>query len=949
MIKIISWNVAGLSSKLDDSDFINYVSTQDIFILLETWIGPFHDLQKYFPTYKIFNCEGTRLNKFGRLSGGIIVGIRETLNEYVTYKRTNSSQFITLRIKKEKTGLDRDVMIIGAYIQPKDSNFYRQNNETHPFDKLQDIIIETKAHSDDEIDFLIIGDMNARLGAMQDYSPESTDEPGILSEYKDTFSIPRQSCDNIHNEFGVLLQQLLIVNHIHTLNGRAGEDTRGELTYISDSTEGGSVVDLCCVSTKLYDSLKNFKVGCRMESDHMPIEVQIPIRITPEKINRETNLRKRESFKWKTEKEEAFLSNLENELTTKKIQEIRVLLETGDVNQSMQTLNDLMKNVGKDMKTTTNITSIGKKYQPPYFDKECKDLKKEQSRLLNKFRKERSGELLSLFKEKKKEFRKLRKRKKAKENENNRMELKTLPKGNMWTYFKKKRRGGGIPKSISSEEISDYFEGLLNSKTEEKREQVNTPHVGQEDTTIEQCVACDMDNGEILNSLITEAEISLIIKHLPNNKASGIDGIPNEFLARLFDRFPSIIVKLFNNIMYSGELPMEWQEAIIFPLHKSGEKGDVNNYRGISLLCTLAKVFTSVLNKRITKWMAHSGKNIESQAGFIKNYRTVDNIFNLRGIVEKYTSQKKGKAYTLFIDFAKAFDSIDREKLFQRIHELGIHGRILKVIQMLYSNTQSCVWTSEGLGRTFSSNMGVRQGDSLSPTLFLIYINELEKELREVGRDGIYTTAEGEEIYMLLFADDICIPAESKIALQRKINQVDNFCKRWDLKINLGKTKVIKHRKGGKIKNSDKWYLGSGPSKQEIAVTNSYKYLGIYFTTELSMRQATIQLGLQGTKALNFVKYLIVKHKYIPFDTACRLFDALVLPVLLYGCEIWGYEEHNSIERVQLTFCKFFLGVNKRTSNMAVLGECGRFPLYASYHTRCIKYWVEIQEMPAHR
>ena len=321
----------------------------------------------------------------------------------------------------------------------------------------------------------------------------------------------------------------------------------------------------------------------------------------------------------------------------------------------------------------------------------------------------------------------------------------------------------------------------------------------------------------------------------------------------------------------------------------------------------------------------------------------------MRGIVEKYTSQKKGKAYTLFIDFAKAFDSIDREKLFQRIHELGIHGRILKVIQMLYSNTQSCVWTSEGLGRTFSSNMGVRQGDSLSPTLFLIYINELEKELREVGRDGIYTTAEGEEIYMLLFADDICIPAESKIALQRKINQVDNFCKRWDLKINLGKTKVIKHRKGGKIKNSDKWYLGSGPSKQEIAVTNSYKYLGIYFTTELSMRQATIQLGLQGTKALNFVKYLIVKHKYIPFDTACRLFDALVLPVLLYGCEIWGYEEHDNIERVQLTFCKFFLGVNKRTSNMAVLGECGRLPLYASYHTRCIKYWVEIQEMPAHR
>ena len=250
----------------------------------------------------------------------------------------------------------------------------------------------------------------------------------------------------------------------------------------------------------------------------------------------------------------------------------------------------------------------------------------------------------------------------------------------------------------------------------------------------------------------------------------------------------------------------------------------------------------------------------------------------------------------MFIDFANAFDSIDREKLFQRVHELGIHGRILKVIQAIYSNTQACVWTSQGLGRTFNCDTGVRQGDSLSPTLFLIYINELEKEIRRIGRDCIQTIPHGEEIYMLLFADDICIPAESKIALQRKINQVDNFCKQWDLKINLEKTKVIIHRKGGRPKNSDKWFLGTGESKQEIKLTSTYKYLGIHFTTELSMRQATAQLALQGMKALNFLKYLIIKHKYTPFNTACRLFDALVVPVLLYGCEIWGYEKQENIE-----------------------------------------------------
>ena len=942
--------MAGVLNKQDDREFLEYVSTHDIFILVETWLGKYHDLHKYFPTHKLYNCEGTRLNKFGRLSGGILVGVRDTVIDYVDYKQRDSKQFVTLKIKKQRLGLDRDIVLIGTYIQPKDSKFYYKNRDIQPFDELQEMIIEIKAQMDDEeIDFLILGDMNARLGTLQDFNNDATDDPDILADLNDSFNIPRQTCDKESNEFGILLQEFLITNHIHVLNGRSGEDIDGELTFISDSGEGGSVIDVCCASTKLYHILRNFRIACRTESDHLPVEVQIPIKTTPIKNSKEVDLRKRMVFKWKPEKEAIFITKLNNQKSVEKFQQIDTLLEEGVVNESIHALNEHIRKVGKDMEIKSCDKNTALQHQPPYFDKECKDLKKEKSRLLNRFRKDRSKELLAELREKKKEFRKLRKKKKSEENKKSMEELKTLPKENMWVHFKKKKQGGGVPKSISSTEISEYFENLLNNKTIGNMTQLENSNEMLENRMVEICEACSSDNDEILNTAITEEEVRTVIKHLPKNKACGIDGIPNEFLIHTFEQFPHIVVKLFNNIMETGEIPIAWQEAVIFPLHKSGQKNDVNNYRGISLLCTLAKVFTAVLNKRISKWMAYFDKNIESQAGFRKKYKTTDNIFNLRGLVEKYLSQRGGKVYTLFIDFAKAFDSIDRKKLFQRVHELGIHGRIYKVIQAIYSNTTACVWTSEGLGRTFGCDTGVRQGDSLSPTLFLIYINELEKELRKVGKDGIHTIPGGEEIYMLLFADDICIPAESKIALQRKINHVDSFCKKWHLNINLGKTKVIVHRKGGRIKQNEKWYLGSGQDKQEIATTNKYKYLGIYFTTELSMRQTTSHLAVQATKALNFLKYLIIKHKYIPFDTACRLFDALVLPVLLYGCETWGYEKQESIERVQIAFLKFFLGVKKRTNNMAVLGECGRFPLYISYHTRCIKYWLEIQEMPEHR
>ena len=138
----------------------------------------------------------------------------------------------------------------------------------------------------------------------------------------------------------------------------------------------------------------------------------------------------------------------------------------------------------------------------------------------------------------------------------------------------------------------------------------------------------------------------------------------------------------------------------------------------------MAKIFTSILNKRIVTWIETHKKNIEAQAGFTRKYKTIDNIYSLEGMIEKYLTRKGQRFYTLFVDFAKAFDSIDREKLFYRIHRLGIHGNMLRIIQNLYNNTQACVWTHSGLGDLFNCTTGVRQGNSLSPTLFLIYINE---------------------------------------------------------------------------------------------------------------------------------------------------------------------------------------------------------------------------------
>ena len=121
-----------------------------------------------------------------------------------------------------------------------------------------------------------------------------------------------------------------------------------------------------------------------------------------------------------------------------------------------------------------------------------------------------------------------------------------------------------------------------------------------------------------------------------------------------------IMVKLFNVIFDSGLFPDTWTKGIIIPIHKHGPKDNPENYRGITLLPIFSKIYISVINKRITNWADENDKINEAQAGFRAGYSTIDNIFTLYATIQKYTSKRKGKLYVAFLDFKKAFDSVDR-------------------------------------------------------------------------------------------------------------------------------------------------------------------------------------------------------------------------------------------------------------------------------------------------
>ena len=240
-----------------------------------------------------------------------------------------------------------------------------------------------------------------------------------------------------------------------------------------------------------------------------------------------------------------------------------------------------------------------------------------------------------------------------------------------------------------------------------------------------------------INEDISLAEVLTARNKLKNKKACGIDNIINEFIKNCPDNVLALFCKLFNLVLNTGLIPSEWNVGFIIPLYKNkGMANDPNNYRGITLLCSIGKLFTSIINTRLTDFINNIGLLGEDQAGFRAGYSTTDHIFTLSCIIDIYLQNKK-RVYCAFVDYKKAFDLVNRSALWSKLIGNGINGKVINVIFNLYKNAKSCVKVNNNIIPLFNCNMGVRQGENLSPLLFAIFLNDLESTLRKDNVQGL--------------------------------------------------------------------------------------------------------------------------------------------------------------------------------------------------------------------
>jgi hypothetical protein len=740
---------------------------------------------------------------------------------------------------------------------------------------------------------------------------------------------PRTSEDKNRNKFGDHLMDFCKIFDLAILNGMCHGDEDGKYTFISPT--GSSVIDYVLLSHELLAHKMQLNIGDQTLSHHLPLEFVVFTDHADGNATDDGVSKKVTKIVWEEKKRDELMNATNNEHTREVLTEATNMINE-NLEEAIEKFTTYLSLVSRCMQKTMKA-SREPCANPKWFDKECLEMKKETRRALRKYRKHKGSEDRVVFCQLRKGYKKLQK---TKRNSFRDEQVKILTENSkdgiaFWEVVRRLTRKPQPTSSISLTRWQQHFEILLQAP--------QLDNVPNERMQAERQHGMD-DYCELTDRPITKEEITEAIKHLKSNKASGWDGVPAEVLKAL-DIVPFMEIYL-NALLDAGYFPEFWSRSIIVPIFKKGDTNLPGNYRGISLLSVVSKVFTYILNKRITEWMEECEKVSEEQAGFRAGYSTTDHIFTLLAIIQKSMSQGKGKAYVAFVDYQKAFDTVNRDSLYACLQAKGLSSKMLKMIRSMYENVLCCVRCGYDYTDFFECPAGLKQGCLLSPKLFCLFINEVAEKLRADGRHGIMLTTLIEEIFSLLFADDIALVSHTTVGLQNQLNMLSQASDRIGLVVNLEKTKIMVFRKGGHLARHERWFLNG----QQLEVVNSYTYLGYTLTTKLSVDKGLEQITIKAKRKTIDIFRALWKIGCTDVKVFLRLFDLQVQPALTYAAEIWGVKEVKKIEQVHMYACKKVLSVSQKTPNSMIYGELGRHPLYINTFVKAVKYWLRLVQMP---
>ena len=417
----------------------------------------------------------------------------------------------------------------------------------------------------------------------------------------------------------------------------------------------------------------------------------------------------------------------------------------------------------------------------------------------------------------------------------------------------------------SDDHISDAFNEFFSSSY--KNDSFENVSVGASDS-----------NGAIV---ISESLIKKALTNVKHSGGKGIDSIPMVFWTNSIPYIIAIIKDLFNKIANGHYYPTEWSTNLIIPIYK--KKGDANriqNYRLISLLCTIARIYEYCIYL-IIKPILEPLLN-DKQHGFRANKSTLTNLIDSYHLVYK-TLDSSNPIDMVTIDLSKAFDTIDRSLLMKKLKAKGIKEPLLKAIETIIKNRQQRVLHNESISKAAPITSGVPQGSVLSPLLFATYIDDLLSDTQFA--------------YVVSYADDIKILSSSCESLQKEIDKIYKWS--LDNRMSINATKCESIYFGAKNTKSV-YYINNSPIPQVSCLRD----LGVLIDDKLTFHEHIQKTRQKYLKLIGLIFKTVHTRDH---NAYLRLYNSCIIPVIEYGATLYSLVSQFNItllEGIQRKFTK---------------------------------------------
>lgn len=481
---------------------------------------------------------------------------------------------------------------------------------------------------------------------------------------------------------------------------------------------------------------------------------------------------------------------------------------------------------------------------------------------------------------------------------------------------------------------------------------------------------------------ISPAEVRTALAHLQPGKAADAFGLQSEMLTDGALRLLAPPLASLFQLFFTEGFPICLSRSILLPIYKGkGDKADMNSYRGISIMPLLAKGYALVLEKRLSAFLEGEGRRSRYQFGFRGKRGTQDAIFTLRALLAG--SLRPGatgpgppnpprRLYVAFVDFAKAFDTVDRPQLWARLTDLGVPAPFRQAVESYYSSVLFQVNTTTGLLPQLASGVGVKQGCPLSPCLFGAFIERFAEELSAAGslpELDAPAFLQGNPLLctlvpLLLYADDLALLSTSQEGLQRQLDRLSGFCDRSGMAVQILKTKVMVFRPSQRGRSRPEvdapvlTYRGS-----PLEVVSEFRYLGFPLTSSLEQLDRLAAASLLASAQKRFqCSWALCKARHIEdMRSLLTLFDSLAGSVLHYASVVfaphlpgsvidWGDPTACTQDRFHQKALRIFLGLppghRSIPPSALVLLETGRLPVPLLWLRYISRFLCKVQQLP---